>query len=232
MFSNRVILAEGGRKLDRYTKALLHFNGVDGSTNFRDESGKIWTPSGNAQIKTDQSKFGGASGYFDGTNSYISTPAHSDFDFGLEDFTIDFWARLQSGITDDRIVLHRKTPSGINGSPYFKFTYVDSSWIFTAEFEGADGYLIKVYLYLEHQYDIWYHIAIVRNGSYFRIYRNGTQGDYNTSSQALAVMTSPLSIGKRLDTTGTYFKGWIDEMRISKGIARWTSNFTPPTKEY
>ena len=84
---------------DSYTVALLHFNGADASTTFIDESGKTWTASGNAQIDTAQSKFGGASGLFDGTGDSITTPDHADFDVGSGDFTVDFWMRQNTAWT-------------------------------------------------------------------------------------------------------------------------------------
>ncbi|MDI6787615.1 MAG: hypothetical protein QME51_04520, partial [Planctomycetota bacterium] len=79
---------------DAYTKALLHFDGTDASTTFIDESGKIWTRYGNAQIDTAQSKFGGASGLFDGAGDYITTPDHNDFNLGSGNFTVDLRVRF------------------------------------------------------------------------------------------------------------------------------------------
>src|SRR3990172_8980810 len=74
---------------DSFTVSLLHGDGVDGSTTFTDEDGRIWTPSGNAQIDTAQKKFGTGSMLFDGTGDYISTPDSIDFFFGTENFTVD-----------------------------------------------------------------------------------------------------------------------------------------------
>ena len=79
---------------DGYTVALLHMNGVDNSTTFTDESGKSWTANGDAQISTSQSKFGGASGLFDGTGG-LSISDSDDF-YLPADFTIDFWLRPHS----------------------------------------------------------------------------------------------------------------------------------------
>src|SRR3972149_9214360 len=67
--------------IDSYTKLLLHMDGANGSTTFTDEMGQAVTANGNAQISTAQSKFGGASGLFDGTGDYLSVPASADWDF-------------------------------------------------------------------------------------------------------------------------------------------------------
>src|SRR3990167_8643626 len=84
--------------INSFTKLMLHMNGADTSTTFTDDSGtsKTATPSGNAQIDTAQSKFGGASGLFDGTGDYVTVANHADFNFSASNFTIDGWFRLNA----------------------------------------------------------------------------------------------------------------------------------------
>ncbi|MFB3885601.1 MAG: chitobiase/beta-hexosaminidase C-terminal domain-containing protein [Thermodesulfobacteriota bacterium] len=82
---------------DSYTKSLLHMNGADGSTTFTDDApggSHTWTAYGDAQIDTSQSKFSGASGLFDGSGDYLSSPDSDDWYWGTGDFTIDFWVRF------------------------------------------------------------------------------------------------------------------------------------------
>ena len=80
------------------TVLLLHCDGTDGATTFTDSSdtSHTVTANGNAQIDTDQSKFGGASGLFDGTGDYLSIPDSADWDFGTGDWTIDFLIRFNA----------------------------------------------------------------------------------------------------------------------------------------
>ena len=92
---------------DSYTKALLHMDGSDGSTTFTDESGTTWTANGNAQIDTAQSKFGGASGLFDGASDYLQTPYTADHNTGTGDFTIDQWIRFNSVATTQTLFARR-----------------------------------------------------------------------------------------------------------------------------
>jgi hypothetical protein len=75
----------------------------------------------------------------------------------------------------------------------------------------------------------WTHYAITRAGTVFRTFKNGVQQDTWTSSLALKAASDTLTIGK---WSTTYFSGYMEEVRISKGIARWTANFTPPAKAY
>ena len=79
--------------------------------------------------------------------------------------------------------------------------------------------------------DTWYHIALVRYGTSIKLYVNGVSNISTSSSLGLVDNSVSLSIGSML--TGEYsMNGYIDELRISKGVARWTSNFTPPTQPY
>jgi hypothetical protein len=78
----------------------------------------------------------------------------------------------------------------------------------------------------------WYHVALVKNGtSGYMAFVDGTQvGTTQTDTSTMPDFAAVLAIWTR--TTGSYFAGWMDELRISKGVARWTGNFTPPTSAY
>jgi len=81
--------------------------------------------------------------------------------------------------------------------------------------------------------DTWYHLALVRQGQYTSFYQDGvlvTTFDFGTT-QNLNGGTNGVRLGR--GWTGTsHFLGYIDEFRISKGIARWTVDFTPPAEAY
>jgi hypothetical protein len=212
---------------DEYTKLLLHMNGTDGSTSFIDSSASTHTvtATGDAQIDTAQSKFGGASGLFDGSGDYLSLADSSDWYFGTGDFTIDFWVRW------DGAPGSRQDLCGQIGDSYNK-------WYFCWQ---AGGYL-ELYVKVSGSTKIdvkamWnpstatcYHIAIVRYGTTFKIFVDGVDkpSSGGTDSDAMPDIASELKIG----TAEIAFKGWIDEFRISKGIAPWTAAFTPPAFEY
>ena len=75
--------------------------------------------------------------------------------------------------------------------------------------------------------------AAVRTGNDYKLFVNGQQvGATQTRAGALAVNTSPVSIGAYATNGANSFNGHIDEVRISKGIARWTRNFVPPVAAY
>jgi hypothetical protein len=157
--------------LDSYTKVLLHMNGTDQSTTFTDQVGKTWTAYGNAQIDTGKSKFGGASGMFDGTGDYISTPNSADFDFGTGDFTIDFWM-YRNGTFALLFIFDLAQHAGGNGLAIGMGTNgnkIRAVWNDTEKILTA-GIVADL---------TWTHIAIVRYGNTVKVYLNGI-ADANT----------------------------------------------------
>lgn len=198
-------------------------NGVDGSQTFTDSSASAHTvtANGNAQIDTEQSKFGGASCLFDGNGDYLSIPNSSDFDFSSDDFTIDFqiminayppsgWATVVSAFQDTPAAGWRVL-IGTTGTVYMSTTSTGLQSTGTIPLST------------------WTHVEISRCGATCKVFLAGV---YDKSADI--VITSPTSTLKIGSTNGTdwFFNGWIDELRITKGIARHTSDFTPPTSEY
>jgi hypothetical protein len=208
---------------DSYTKVLLHMDGTDASTTFTDESGKSWTRSGDAQIDTAQSVFGGAAGLFD-TNDYIYTADHADFNIAALDFSFDFRLRLIT--TGFQIICGQYGGAGNNGWVIYKAA--DNNFVFQYTTDGSSD-KAKIFAWTPST-ATWYHVAITRNGANLRAFIDGTQigSTINVGTDSIFNSTSNFVIGD--STNGT--NGWIDEFRYSLGIARWTANFTPPPLPY
>lgn len=213
---------------DIYTKSLLHMDGANASTTFTDESGKTWTASGNAKISTAQSKFGGAAGLFDGNADVITTPDSTDFDFGAGNFTIDFWAYFISG---GQYELVTKRAGWTNFAPFD--VALDNTGV--NALSSANGSSWGVLLQWTHGGLVttgnWHHFAFVRNGNVWSLYFNGVSKASATVSQTVMTNTTTVSCGAT-SSGDRSLNGYLDEVRISKGIARWTSDFTPPTQPY
>jgi hypothetical protein len=212
-------------QVDTYTKLLMHFNSVSPNYYFYDASLAAHgyaTNVGNAYMAT-SSKFAGA-GYLDGA-SYLTYPDHADWNFGVGDFTVDWWEyRTAAGY------------SAINRHPFSTYTAwmfgyysAGNSQIYMSSNGGAWDIASAKSLGTQ-TLNAWVHCAVVRSGNTFYAFKNGVQTDTWTSSLALWAPASVLGIG--FSQNAYYFIGWLDELRISKGIARWTANFTPPTAPY
>lgn len=212
-----------------YVSALLHFNGTNGSTTFTDSTGKIWTAFGNAQISTAQSKFGGASGLFDGAGDYISTPHHVSLNFGTGDFTIEFWQNMVSN-TGFQTIIHKGYATGSNGYVVQTgngdgrinfYSIAAGSTLIAGETTGT---VIT---------GTQYHIAIVRYGTSVKIYREGVEVASGTSSfDFSSTLAKFIGGGSSTGQDNYWYNGYIDELRITKGVALYTANFTPPTAPF
>jgi hypothetical protein len=222
--------------IDGYTKLILHCNGDDESTTFTDSSSSphTVTPHGTAQIDTAQSQFGGASGLLDGNSDYLTIPDDDDWTFGSGDFTIDFWVRfntLPAVSNYETILAHYQ-----DATNQWRITLYNSSgtysWRF-AHFPNSGSADLAIYKNTTISINTWYHVALVRNGNNWMFFQGGTQiGTTTIDTDDVHNFAGSLVIGETSGGGSKWFNGWIDELRISVGIARWTENFTPPTEEY
>ena len=216
--------------IDSYTKSLLHFTGTDGSNSFLDASGKAWTANGNAQIDTAQYRFFPSSGLFDGVGDWIDTPDSADFDFGLSDFTIDFWILRNRESYSFENICGQESSANAEVNARISFLKGDAPYPNSLNFTFGDyDYFSSTVPWTVS--DGWNHAAIVRSGTNFYIFKNGIMCGSYTKTISLA-SSKKLAIGRSGEYAGSYFQGWIDEFRISKGIARWTSNFPVPVRDY
>ena len=208
----------------------LPFDGSNGATSTSDLSNQNHTITFNgAQISSAQSKFGGTSLLLDGSNDYLSIGGsewNSNLDSG--DFTVEFWIRLDT-LGDQRIISNYNGSngwgvamwSGGGGTNYFDGFWYNGSWQYIQY--GISGN------YTTPSLDTWYHLAFVRNGNDWSLYLNGTAENTRTVSGSITSSSlGHLELGRRQDDA-QYVDGYIDDLRITKGLARYTSNFTPPT---
>ena len=211
--------------IDTAISLLLHMNGVDASTTFTDAMGKSVTAVGNAQIDTAQQKFGTASGLFDGTGDYLTVPDSADFYMADSDWTIDFWVRFDS--VSGCCFFSHSTDSDNYAIGFFDGTSlrfsIKNTGVFTTSYSVTWSPIVNT----------WYHVAIVRSGGLIKYFIDGAILGSEGSTSTWPNFTGTFNIGN--DTTGNgvaSYDGWLDEFRISKGVARWTSSFTPQVEEY
>ena len=206
---------------------LLRMNGADGGTTFTDSSSNTLTvtPVGNAQTSTAQSKFGGSSALFDGSGDYLSLSSNSVFSFD-SDFTVELWVRQASSPTETfPILLERGNGTQDAGSWGIIINNSGANKTCSFFYGGPRAYVSVGAL----TFDTWHHIAVSRSRSTLRTFLDGAQTSAATVTDNLTI-TAPLRVGSSgYGIPSNYFKGNVDDLRITKGVARYTSSFTPST---
>ena len=177
---------------------------------------------GNAKISTGQAKFGNTSMVFDGTGDYFTLPSSSFTPFGAGDFTIECFARFDAINGKGLFQLGASyLPSAVTGPAVFASVATNNPWRIYYGTSDADASVSP-------SADTWYHVAYVRSSGVTKLYVDGTsvisQNDTTNYTNTFFVIGGGYSSSFLMD-------GYIDEFRISH-MARYTSNFTAPTKAF
>ena len=210
---------------------LLHGDGTNGSTTIVDSSPspKTGTAVGDAQISTAESKFGGSSIVFDKVDDRITYASSNDFAFGTGDFTIEFWAysrdvdaSTQRGFCQISSVTGGLAPTGDGVAIHQGIgTGGIRAAIGPSDRLASSAGLVDT--------NTWFHIALTRSGTTAFLFVDGVIVDSITNTTNLS--QNNFVLGGYFSTSFLY-DGYIDDFRITKGVARYTANFTPPTAPF
>jgi hypothetical protein len=208
---------------------LMHFDGPDGGTTFTDVIGHTVSSVGSAEISTATAEFGGASGLFSNPSggAYLTVPSSPDWDLASGDSTLEMWVNAISYPSHNPVL--------IGQSP---MTY-DAQWLLYVISDGQlgaqnNGGANDVEASVEIGVNSWHHVACVRSSGKTLLFVDGVLGASSPLNPYTST-TNPLYIaaGNSQSNGSMYFwDGYIDELRITKGVARYTSNFTPPTQAF
>lgn len=214
---------------DSSVKLLLSFGGKDGSTDFRDLSSfnRTITAVGNAHISTAQAKFRRSSLRLDGTGDRITAADSEDWNFAAGAFSIDGWFRFNGGVTNQALL------SQWTGTNAWLFFINSGNLVFRAN-SGGDRELTVAFT---PSTGVWYHIAVDRNAAgVLRMYVDGVMVAKDAAyTWTIANGSAVLAVGAIGNTGGSHdFNGWIDEVRVVKGVASWDNDagFAVPTAPY
>lgn len=215
---------------------LSGFEGADTSTTLTDEStyARAVTANNGAQIRTDQFKFGSSSLKLDGSNDYASLADNADFEFGTGSWTVECFLRFSSLGSFGCGVISKGTTSGSirswlvdykrSGTLEWKVRTSSNGSSYDNTLTAADTLVVNT----------WYHLCVEYDlpSTKLRIYRDGVMKGSLTATLNLFNHTSTLNIGG--DPVDSTFAGWLDEVRISKGVAQYNSDsgFTVPAAAY
>ena len=208
---------------DSDTKLLLHMDGYDVSnshiTNFNNDA-----------YVEDFGKFGDGAWSLDGTNDYLRVPASADFQW-TGDFTLDMWIKRNGNGQDTEENIFAWS----SGSGYIAQIFYSRTGNFLQYYSNTTGKYTRWSINLNDNKK-WNHLAFVRSGNTNYWFWNGVEQtkvhDDIGVGETIGSSTGFVLIGA---LSPSYYRSWngqFDEVRVSKGVARWTSDFTPPTGEY
>lgn len=214
---------------------LLHFDGTDGSTSFVDSSPRVKTPTahGSAIISTDYSKFGSGALRLNGTG-YVSVPASNDFKFGAGDFSVELSCKPDaSSLTGDKFLLAQQSSDGVWSTANSGIELYLNNGVLRARFHYG-GSAVSLGAVTPLQSTGFHEIYIGRSGDILYIGVDGVLNSTSIGTTTLNDVDVPLVIGRLGDVNSSqfYFSGRIDELRITKGVARHTENYVPSTEPY
>lgn len=187
-----------------------------------DLKGHTVTLTGNAARSATQSKFGGYSAAFDGAGDLASVASSSDFAFGTGDFTIEFWYRQT--VAGEPFLLDFRPNSSTNGAYVTLFITSSSAIVFYVNAAARITSAVTVTT------GTWYHVAVCRSGTSTRLFINGVQTG-STYTDSTSYISSPVNIGAS-GNLAFVLNGYIDDLRITKGVARYTADFSVPTEAF
>jgi hypothetical protein len=185
---------------------------------------------GNAQISTTQSKFGGSSMYFDGTGDYLLSQSNVNLRMGTGDFTIEAWVYVASapGAGTRARVYSFQNHSASQVGLVLAVINTGGTLYGDAILRSSNGTGITVYTGTTAiPLNTWTHLALTRSGTTGRLFVNGNLEDTETSQSQDLSQALPAAVGAASNNTEP-FTGYIQDLRVTKGVARYTAAFTPP----
>jgi len=205
---------------------LGHFDGANGATSYVDATGRhALTNIGNAALSTAQQRFGASSLKGDGSASAVTVSSDSDFAFGTGDFTLEAFVRASAADRTTPAALIDFRPAGVNGNyPTLRFDgTTPGSLIY--EVNNIPRIVTTAVIVA----NTWQHVAVARSGTTTRLFVDGVIGGTWTDSVNY-IQGMPRFL--RNSGGSTPMSGYIDEVRIHKGLALYTATFTPPTAPF
>lgn len=210
------------------TVLLLGFEGADGATATNDESAAAngaATFHNQAQLDTAQFKFGASSLLLDGSDK-VTFADDADWHFADGDWTIEGWVRFAD--TGGFQTIFSRADTSANGP--FMLDAVNGS-ILRFRYQVAGDGMVNTQDTWNYSTNTWYHLCIERAGNTFRAYADGVVIVSSTNANDMSDGDLDLTLGAMSQSGSTVsngFNGHMDEVRISKGVARYNGAFTPP----
>jgi len=185
-----------------------------------------------AQISTSVVKYGTGSLAFDGTGDNLFAPARQNLSFGTGNFTIECWFNWSSA-PSNMAVMSSKNYYTVSSNGNWLIRLTSQTGIAFASYDGQSNESYKEFAVPSMSSSTWYHLAIVRSGTTVTLYFNGTASSSGTLTDSKALTDGGVNgvyVGQ--GNINNNFNGYIDDVRITNGYARYTADFTPPTAAF
>lgn len=210
------------------TVLCMAMDGANNGTVFTDSKGKVITSS-NVVTKTGVLKFGTASAYFAG-NGYLSVPHSTDLDL-VGDFTLELWVNPQS-VAAGQILAYKKAANNAQGLFLSQTAADPTQYAFGIGDSDTSAWEVAIASSTNAvTVGSWQHIAVCRSGSNFYFFIDGILVGTAVWAGVPVLGALPLYLGAAAGTS-TFYTGYMDEVRITKGAARYTSNFPVPAAAF
>ena len=186
---------------------------------------------GNAQISTSVKKYGTGSMYFDGTGDYLTTPSSQNLSFGTGDFTIEFWMNASAAGTYTSVLGTQSIAGSTTAGMWRVSNRLNSVNGIYFNYTTGSTFTDVTFTTTNYNDNAWHHVAVTRSSNVLRAFVDGVKVGSDTS------ITQSLSSGQRLYVgfqaqDSVYYTGYIADLRITKGYARYTNAyFIPPASQ-
>ena len=204
---------------------LLHMDGVDGSTTIIDQIGAQCLPVGDARLSTAQSVYGGSSLLLGGSMDGLQINHSGALNFGTGDFTIEMWVYVIAHTDVLAALFSSGGSSWSSGECILRF---DTGSVLSLYTYGS-GVLVGTGSFPAGQ---WQHVALCRSGGTASIYRGGVAVASGSLPGNLNFSNNLKSFLGYSDFDKRSLNGYIDDLRVTKGLARYTASFTPPAAPF
>ena len=214
----------------------LPMNGSDGGTTFTDShatikgsgSAKTITAYGDAQTRTINDNYYGSSGFFDGSGDYLASTETDIGNFGTGDFTVEYWCKNNSTQPSPNYSPQVGTLADTTPGGTWRVGTFQSNGKLTLATHDGTNFGDVTFNSINYNDDVWHHFCVQRSSGTVTAYVDGVSigtATVNTNFNA----TKPLQIGRE-GYSPTYYSGYIQDLRIYKGTAKYSGNFVVPRR--
>ena len=179
---------------------------------------------GSAQVSTSVVKYGTGSMKFNGTTDYLTAPTSPQFAFGTGAWTIEGWVYSSSVTVLQSLIDTRATATSTTGV----LVSITALGFISVTVNNAILFTSSTAMTLS----TWVHVAVVQNGTTITLYLDGTKPTTGSGTSSTSLTDQYLRLGASAGTAANFYNGYLDDVRITKGIARYTANFTAPTSAF